>query len=103
MNDRKPGRKRGNTADEQQAYRSKQKALGRPTSDVVAMAVFRCLVGHAAIKNNEDALFKIEDLVVQDLLSRYPGLSREGIEYRYESMTDELLRLHKQGLFEPRS
>lgn len=103
MTERKTRRKRGNTAEEQQAYRDRQKSLGRPTSDVVAMAVFRCLVGHAAIRKNEDAFFKIEDLVVEDLLRRYPELSREGIQHRYESMTDELVRLHQQGLFDPRS
>ena len=103
MAERKTRRKRGNTAEEQQAYRERQKSLGRPTSDVVAMAVFRCLVGHAAIRKNEDAFFKIEDLVVEDLLRRYPELSREGIQHRYESMADELVRLHQLGLFDPRS
>jgi hypothetical protein len=100
MNERKPSRKRGNTAEEQQAYRTSQKALGRPTSDVVAMAVFRCLVGRAVIKKNDDAFFQIEDLVVEDLLRRCPDLTRDGIRHRYESMSDELVRLHEQGLFD---
>lgn len=53
-----------------------------------------------AIRKNEDVVLKIEDLVVEDLLARYPELSREGIQHRYESMADELVRLHEQGLFD---
>ena len=98
---RRPRRRRGNTAEEQQAYRLKQKQLGRPTSDLVAMAAFRCLVGRAAIDRKDEMLSQIEDLVVHDLFARYPALTREGIQHRFESMIDDLVRLHDQGLFDP--
>ena len=98
---RRPRRRRGSTAEEQQAYRLKQKQLGRPTSDLVAMAAFRCLVGRTAIDRKRGMLSQIEDMVVDDLRARYPALTREGIQHRFESMIDDLVRLHDQGLFDP--
>ena len=98
---RRPRRRRGNTAEEQQAYRINQKQLGRPTSNLVAMAAFRCLVGRAAIDRKDEMLSRIEDLVVDDLLARYPVLTRRSIQDRFERMIDELVRLHGQGLFDP--
>ena len=74
---RSPRRRRGNTAEEQQDYRIRQKQLGRPTSDLVAVAAFRCLVGRVAIDRKDDMLSQIGDMVVDDLLARYPALTSE--------------------------
>ena len=46
-------------------------------------------------------LSQIEDMVVDDLRARYPALTREGIQHRFESMIDDLVRLHDQGPFDP--
>ena len=103
MTERKPRRRRGNSAEAQRAYRDRERELGRPTSDMVAMSVFRFLVGELAIARKEGPLAQIEERVIADFLHRYPNLTKSGIQQRYENMLDDIERLHRQGLLRPKS
>jgi hypothetical protein len=95
---RKGSRKKAN-AEAQARYRERQKSEGIPTASVVAMATFRILLSGEG-QRKDTVRNKIEDLIVDYLVRRYPDYTERGVEHRFGEMIDEAQKWRSSGWFD---